>query len=220
MIDELPTRALFRFELQIPRLAEPLPMDGDVRKWPAECEVPCLAYLEDEEPFADVYWGWHDSGLFFGFDVPYRRSPLRCNPKQWWKQDGLRICVDTRDARENKRGSRYCHFFYVLPRSEDRKSSPVVGLHRMSRAKESPPGIDPSDVQVATRSGRVGYYVEVHIPAGCLYGWDPAEHNRLGVFYKIKDLELGGQTLSTADSLGWNADPSTWSVGVLNKAGT
>ena len=36
MIHELPARALFRFELQIPRLKQPPKIDGDVRKWTAK----------------------------------------------------------------------------------------------------------------------------------------------------------------------------------------
>ncbi|NLG44386.1 MAG: hypothetical protein GX547_14170 [Phycisphaerae bacterium] len=87
----------------------------------------------------------------------------------------------------------------------------------MSRAKEPPPAVDLSQIQLAARAGRRGWSVELAIPAASLSGWNPAEHPRIGFFYKIKDTQLGSQHLTVDDELGWNADPSTWATGVLVK---
>jgi hypothetical protein len=216
MLAPVPRRAFFQFEFPIryvPRLPH---ADGDLRKWRPEYLVPPLVTLEDQEPFADVYWAWHADGLAVAFDVPGRTRPLHADPVHWWKQDGVRICIDTRDARDVRRATRFCHFFYVLPAgSGGRGAQPLVGLHRMSRAKEPPPPVDVGLVRAATRVQRRGYALEVVIPAACLHGWDPVEHPRIGVFYKIKDLQHGSQHLSVDDELGWNVDPSTWATGVL-----
>ncbi len=59
--------------------------------------------------------------------------------------------------------------------------------------------------------------MEVAIPAACLTGWDPGEHARIGVFYKVKDIRNGSQNLTVTDELGWNTDPSTWATGVLTR---
>ena len=218
MLDELPKRAFFSFEIPIHYLPRPPRIDGDVSKWTRKYLVPPLVELEDQEPLADVYWAWHEDGFYAAFDVPNRAGRLHCDPKHWWKGDGLRLCLDTRDARDIKRATRFCHFFYFLPQgggADGRR--PVAGTHRMSRAKEPPPPVDLSLVKVAAHVERTGYGLEVGLPAACLSGWDPTEHPRIGVFYKVKDTQLGSQHLSVDDELGWNADPSTWATGVLLK---
>lgn len=216
MLDTLPYRAFFQFEFPIRHVPKPPRMTGDIRAWPRACRVPPLISVERHaEPVADVFFAWSDEGFHAAFDV-HRSGPPRCDLVHWWKQDGLRLCIDTRDARDNKRATRFCHFFYLLPVGGGRdKRSPVVGLHRMSRAKEPPPEIDLSQVKVHSRCDRRGHTLETTIPATCLHGWDPAEHPRIGIFYKVRDTVRGDQHLTVNDELGWNVDPSTWATGVL-----
>jgi hypothetical protein len=216
MLAVLPRRALFQFELPIHHRARVTPIDGDLSKWPAKYMLPPLVELEEAQPFADVYAAWNDEHFFIAFDVPERRGPLHCDPAHWWKQDGVRICIDTRDARDVKRATRFCHLFYVLPTGGGpQRNRPIAGLHRMSRAKEPSPTVDVSQLRVGVRNSRRGYSLEVAIPAACLAGWSPADHPRIGLFYKIRDTRLGDQHLSVDDELGWNVDPSTWATGVL-----
>lgn len=216
MLSALPKRALFQFEIPLRYRARLPAVDGDLAKWPERYLLPPLVELEDQAPFADVYAAWNEDHLFFAFDVPAKPGPVQVDPTHWWKKDGVRICVDTRDARDVRRATRFCHFFYVLPAGGGpRQKDPVVGLHRMSRAKEPPPPVDVGRIQAGARITRRAYSLEVVIPAACLHGWDPAEHPRIGIFYKIKDTHLGGQHLTADDELGWNMDPSTWATGVL-----
>lgn len=216
MLDVLSKRAFLRFELPIHRIERPPPVDGRVEKWKKQHRVPPLIELEGVRPLAEVFWAWNEDGFYAAFHVPSRPGPPVCDVQQWWKKDGLRLCIDTRDARDNKRATRFCHLFYMLPLGGGpRGQDPVVGLHRMSRAKEPPAAIDVSRICVAAAVSRRGYSLEVAIPAACLNGWNPAEHPRIGVFYKVKDLALGSQTLTVGDELGWNVDPSTWATGVL-----
>lgn len=218
MIDLICRRAFFRFELPIYSCARPPRIDGDVSKWGRRHLVPPLVELEGRAPLADVYFAWDADGFYAAFDVPNRTSRPQCDPQRWWKKNGLRLCLDTRDARDIKRATRFCHFFYLLPTGggpDGRR--PVIGLHRMSRAKEPPAAVDLTRVRLAAQVGPRGYSLEVALPAASLHGWDPAEHPRIGVFYKVKDTQLGSQHLSVEDELGWNADPSTWATGVLVK---
>ncbi|RMF84765.1 MAG: hypothetical protein D6744_02490 [Planctomycetota bacterium] len=218
MLELLSKRALFRFEIPIPYVAKAPRIDGNLRKWSRKHQSPSLALLDDEEPLADVYWAWNEDGFYIAFDVPHRRGAPRCDPKQWWKRDGMRLCIDTRDGRENRRGTRYCHFFYFLPTGGGKRGGePIVGMHRMSRATESPPKPDLTQVKLAARIESRGYALEAAIPASCLHGWDPVEHPRIGVFWKVKDVQLGAEHLSANDDLGWNVDPSTWATGVLTR---
>lgn len=216
MIDSLPRRAFFRFEFPIRHLERMPSIDGSIRKWDAKYLLPPLVELEDEPAFADVYAAWNGDYLFIAFDIPDRRGMLHCERAAWWKHDGIRICVDTRDARDIKRATRFCHFFYILPTGGgSNRKQPVVGWHRMSRAKEPPPNVDVSRIKVGVQIERRGYSLEAAIPAACLNGWNPAEHARIGFFYKVKDTCHGAQHLTVDDELGWNVDPSTWATGVL-----
>ncbi len=216
MLDLICRRAFFAFEIPIHYCAKPPRVSGDVSKWTKKYLVPPLVELDGREPFADVYWGWNEDGFYAAFDVPNRTGPARCDPTHWWKMNGVRLCISTREARDIKRATRFCHFFYLLPTGGGPSGKlPVVGTHRMSHAKEPPVTADLSLVRIGAHTGVHGYGLEVGIPAACLHGWDPAEHPRIGVFYKIKDTQHGSQHLSVDDELGWNADPSTWVTGVL-----
>lgn len=216
MIDALPRRAFFRFEFPIHYVAQTPAIDGVMRKWTAKYLLPPLVELEGKPAFADVYAAWNEDCLLVAFDVPERRGTLHCDPAGWWKHDGIRVCVDTRDARDVKRATRFCHFFYLLPTGGgSNRKQPVVGMHRMSRAKEPPPNVDVSRIRVGVQIERRGYSLEAAIPTACLNGWDPAEHPRIGFFYKVKDSHHGDQHLTVDDELGWNVDPSTWATAVL-----
>jgi len=218
MIELICRRAFFQFEFPIHYRARTPVIDGDVSKWGPHFLVPALVEMEDQLPLADVYCAWNADHFMVAFDIPERFGPLRCDQAQWWKLDGVRICIDTRDTRDAKRATRFCHFFYVLPTGGGpRRNQPVIGLHRMSRAKEPPPAVDLAQIQLAARTARRGWSVEVAIPASSLSGWNPSEHPRIGFFYKVKDTQLGSQHLTVDDELGWNADPSTWATGVLVK---
>lgn len=216
MLELLPRRALLEFEIPIHYLDRMPRLDGNVARWGKKHIAPSLCQIDGVAPFADVYFAWNEEFFYAAFDVPNRTAPPRCDPNAWWKLDGVRLMIDTRDARQNKRATRYCHFFYALPTGGGKKlDEPVLGTHRMSRAKEPPPAIDLTQVRIGVHVERRRYLMELIIPGECLNGWNPAEHPRIGVFYKLKDTQLGEQHLSTTDELGWNADPSTWATGVL-----
>lgn len=216
MIESICKRAFFQFEFPIHYCAKPPRMTGTAAHWDARYQAPPLVELEEQEPFADVYWAWNNDGFFAAFDIPNRPGKPQSDPQKWWQKNGLRLCIDTRDTRDNKRATRFCHFFYLLPTGGGADgNAPIVGTHRMSRAKEPPPAIDTSLIRIASHLTRNGYSLEVALPSTCLDGWDPSEHPRIGIFYKVRDSHFGSQHLTVDDELGWNVDPSTWATGVL-----
>lgn len=218
MLESICRRAFFSFEIPIRYRGKPPRIDGTLRDWSAEYLLPALCEVDEQEPQTDVYAAWNEAGLYIGFDSPQRSGLPRCDPVSWWKGDGVRICVDTRDARDNRRASRYCHFFYALPLGGGKKQrEPIVQTHAMSRAREFHPPVDCSLIRVAAHVERTHLSMELAIPAECLHGWDPLEHARIGFFYKVKRAAAQSQHLTVDDELGWNVDPSTWGTAVLSR---
>ena len=217
MLDAICRRAFFGFELPIRHIAKPPRIDGTLRDWHKSHLLPALAEIEDaEESIGNVYAAWNEAGFYVAFENEHFSGPLRCDPAKWWEGDGVRVCIDTRDARDIKRGTRHCHFFYLLPAGGGRtKKEPIVNLSGLTRAKESPPAIDVAEIQRGVHIERGYLGIELGIPASCLHGWDPIEHPRIGFFYKFQDSRRGSQTLTVSDDLGWHADPGMWATGVL-----
>ncbi|MBI4581898.1 MAG: hypothetical protein HY718_19530 [Planctomycetes bacterium] len=213
----VPNRLLFRFEFRLHYRSAPT-IDGNLADWSDEYLLPDLDRIEERQPFGRIWMGWNESGLFIACRVEGRSGPFRCDPKQYWKGDNLRLCTDMRDTRDIKRASRYCQQFYFLPSGGGRDGrSPVAGAVRVPRATENAPSVPESLIRIAgQRSGQV-YAMEAHIPAVALSGFDPQEHRRIGIYTMLEDVELGQQYLTVGDDLNWHIDPSTWATAVLTR---
>jgi hypothetical protein len=213
----VPNRYLFKFEFPLRHRATPR-IDGDLRDWRREHLLPDWSGLDEQARFAELYAGWNESGIFVAARVEGRRGAFQCNPRQFWKGDNLRVMIDTRDTRDIKRASRYCHKFYFLPSGGGAGGrAPVAGSAKIQRATEDAPLAPAGMIQVA--SERVGsiYTIEGLIPAEALSGFDPLEHPRIGLYVILEDKELGQQYLTIGDDLYWWVDPSTWPTAVLTR---
>ena len=71
-----------------------------------------------------------------------------------------------------------------------------------------------SAAAVPFRSARLksGYRIEAFLPSVVLTGYDADEHPRLGVYYAVRDSELGEQVLSVGPEFPYAEDPSLWAV--------
>lgn len=215
----VPNRFLFRFEFPLLYRASP-EIDGELDDWSDAYLLPDFGRIDGQTAIGRLYMGWNETGLFVAAEVNGRSQPFRCNPTQFWKGDNLRICTDMRDTRDIKRGSRHCQQFYFLPTGgESDGRTPLAGAARVPRATEAAPIAPAGSLQVAGRRTGSGYTLEGHIPASALYGFDPAEHPRIGLYVRIEDIELGAQFLTVDDDLYWWVDPSTWPTAVLTRTG-
>jgi len=213
----VPNRSLFRFEFPLRYRRSP-GIDGDLSDWPDEFLLPDFAKLDEQESFGRIWLAWNETGLFVACRVRGRRSPLQGNPRHFWKGDNLRLCTDMRDTRDIKRASRYCQQFYFLPAGGGRDGKlPVAGVARIRRATDHAPLPAPGAVKIAGGRRHDVYTMEAHVPADALYGFDPDEHRRIGVFTMLEDVELGQQYLTVGDDLYWYIDPSTWATAVLTR---
>jgi len=214
----VPNRFLFDFELQLPYRPAPVVIDGKVSKWSDDELLPRLGEIDGLEDFADVWACWNEDGLYFACRVTGRKKPLRCDVKEFWLGDNVRLCTDMRDARTVKRATRTCQQFFLLPAGGGPSGKePVIGVNKFKRAREDAPPIAAGDLEIASRVTATGYTMEAHIPAHCLSGFDPVEHPRVGLFYIIEDRDFGRQYLTVGDDLYWHVDPSTWATAVLKR---
>lgn len=216
----IPNRFLFDFEFGLRYRAAAPRIDGSLSDWTSAELVPPLCRLDGVEPFAPVWACWNESGLYVACAVTGKRRPLQCDPKAFWKGDNLRICCDMRDARQNRRATRTCQQFFILPTGGGvARDRAVAGSTKIHRARENAP-LFTSDagavrLSVASRVDGDGYKLEAHLPAACLAGFDPAEHDRIGFYYMLEDRDHGQQYLTVGDALNWHIDPSTWATAVL-----
>ncbi|MGB0716609.1 MAG: sugar-binding protein [Phycisphaerae bacterium] len=223
----IPNRLLFSFEFEISYFAKPPRMKGLKKEWPAHHQLPCLAELDTPAgtdamggalpvDFGTLWAGWHESGLYVAAEVRGKKKPLNVNPDRFWDGDNIRICTDMRDARDNKRATRFCQQFYFLPEGGGPQGKrPLAGSQRIHRATSEAPAVSSDGLDVSAKVSKTGYFMECFIRAESLYGFDPQEHDRIGFYVIIEDSELGQQYLTVGDSMSWHIDPSTWASAVL-----
>lgn len=218
----IPNRLLMDVEFALHYRAKPPAIDGSLSGWTDADLLPALCLLDDEEPFAPVWACWNEKGLYIACRVTKKTQRPQCDPRVYWKSDNLRLCTDMRDARGNKRATRYCQQFFFLPTGGGDGSEPVAGSAKIHRAREDAP-LYSSDkgsprIEVASIVKKTEYTLEAHLPADCLNGFDPAEHERIGFYYIVEDRDRGQQYLTVGDDLNWHIDPSTWATAVLSES--
>lgn len=214
----VPNRFLFDFEFPLRYRAKLPRIDGDVSDWSDAELLPHFGELDGKAEFAEVWACWNETGIAVACRVEGKKKPLRCDPATFWSGDNLRICTDMRDARSNRRATRYCQQFYFLPTGGgSRGKDPAAGSHRIQRAREDAPTVADGVITVASKVSKTGYSLEGFIPAEALSGFDPVEHPRIGFYYILEDGDFGQQFLTVGDDLNWYVDPSTWATGVLSR---
>ena len=172
-----------------------------------------FAELDAQANFADVRLGWNEFGLAVQAQAKGKEQPPAGDAARPWASDGLTVWVDTRDARSGHRASRYCHQFHFLPAGGGADhDEPVVVQSKINRALQDAPLANPADIPFRAMRTKGGYRVEAFLPAAVLNGFDPEQHPRLGVYYAVRDHELGDQFLSVNGDFPFADDPSLWAV--------
>lgn len=211
----IPTRSFFEFAFPCRRLDGKSFMEGYPAGWPDENRLPELGGLEGTDPYADVFLGWSEEGLYLGVDVR-GKAGLKVEPNRPLKGDGIQIWVDTRDVRKAHRASRFCHHFYFLPTAGTRRGA-VAGQARIRRAMAQGKPCDPQAITVSSHLNRTGYQLCAHLPSDILQGFDPDNNTRIGFTYRISDSLLGRQSWTADDALPVAYDPSLWGTVILSE---
>jgi hypothetical protein len=210
----VPQRFLFRFTLPCPRLDE-VPAEGgdDLLDLPDNCRLENFAALEGKRNFADVRLAWNERGLAVQVTVRGKEQPPVADPARPRHSDGLTLWLDTRDSRTAHRASRFCHQFHLLPTGGGPDGDePAFVAAAINRAQQDAPLADPAAALLRRSRVPSGYRLEAFLPAAVLNGFDPDQHPRLGVFYAVRDAELGEQLLGAGPDFPYAEDPSLWAV--------
>ena len=83
---------------------------------------------------------------------------------------------------------------------------------KINRALQDAPLSPPERHPVPLRAHQGRLSLEAFLPAAVLNGFDPEQNPRLGVYYAVRDAELGEQVLSVGADFPFGEDPSLWSV--------
>ena len=204
---EIPIRSFFSFEARCLYRKSPPTIDGALKDWSDEFKLPDLSEVASEASFAEVYTAWNEDGVYLA--VAAKGAPgANIDVNRPLKADGFQVWLDTRDVRDAHRAGRYCHHFFFLPGKGQRK--PKAGQVRIRRARAHGRVCEPGELVVASRTGRSGFTLGIHLPASVLTGFDPTENRRFGFTYLLKDTKLGRQTWTADDPLPVSYDPSLW----------
>ncbi len=187
--------------------------DEQLVELPESARIQNFAALDEQKNFADVRLAWNEFGLAVQMEVKGKAQPPvgdRDKPKSC---DGLWLFLDTRDARASHRGSRFCHcFLFLAAGGGTDKDEPFVTQVKINRALQDAPMANLADIPFRCSRMKGGYRLEAFLPGPALSGFDPAEHPRLGVYYAVRDQELGDQFLSVNWDFPFADDPSLWAV--------
>ena len=201
------------------RLAHPCPYHkampatkGDaLLELPESARLANFAELDGKSSFADLRLAWNDFGLGIQLTVVGKKIAPLGDAERPRSADGLTLWLDTRDARSGHRASRTCHQFHFLPTGGGLgKSDPTFGQAKINRALQDAPFADESTVLFRHHRLKGGYRLEAFLPGAALAGFDPEQHPRWGLYYHIRDEELGDQYLGVNGEFPFNDDPSLW----------
>lgn len=211
----VPARFLVRFCLTCPYVKQ-MPLSGKsgpLLDLPESARLVAAPDLDGVEEFADVRLGWNELGLGVCVSLTGKKNPPIGDRDRPRSSDGLTLWLDTRDARAGHRATRYCHQFHLLATGGGAdKDQPVLLQSKINRALQDAPMADLSSVPFRGSRTKTGYRLDAFLPAAALSGYDPDQHPRLGVYYAVRDQDLGDQTLTVPGEFPYSDDPSLWPV--------
>jgi hypothetical protein len=212
----IPNRFLVRMVHPCPYVKDMLKegaRTGQLFDLPEAARLRNFAELDGTKNFAEVSLAWNEFGLAVQVDVIGKQQPPTGDGERPRSCDGLSLWLDTRDARASHRASRFCHHFLFLAagRGSDRDEA-FIAQAKINRAQQDAPQANLAEIPFRAHRLKSGYRLEAFLPAAVLYGFDPQEHPRLGVYYVVRDQELGDQFLSVNWDFPFSDDPSLWAV--------
>jgi hypothetical protein len=212
----VPNRFLVRMAypcLYVKNVPQDVEETGRLVDLPESARLDNFASLDGNKNFADMRLGWNDFGLAVQVEVKGKAEAAAGDFDRPRSSDGLSLWIDTRDARASHRASRFCHnFLFLAAGGGPERDEPFVAQQKINRAQQDAPIANLAEIPFRSERARGGYRLEAFLPAAALTGFDPEQHPRLGIFYAVRDQELGNQFLSMNFDFPFADDPSLWAV--------
>jgi hypothetical protein len=216
----IPYRFLVRLMYSCPHVAA-MPMDDaeSLINLPESARLDPFAEIDTAPRFADVRLAWNETGIGLQAVISGKENPTLGDPDRPRQSDGITLWLDTRGDRSGHRATRTCHQFHFLAAGggADREE-PLFVQMKIHRALQDAPLATAGDVPFRVERTKKGYRVEAFLSANVLFGFDPDQNPRLGVYYAVRDFELGEQTPCVGSEFPFAEDPSLWAVLELTKA--
>ncbi|WP_020472060.1 DOMON domain-containing protein [Zavarzinella formosa] len=216
----LPYRFLTRTLYSVPYVKDlPGTDDEGLPELPLSGRLDSLSDIDEAKPFAEVRLAWNEFGLAVCVTVKGKENhPIgdKDRPRQ---SDGVSLWIDTRGDRSSHRATRTCHQFHLLAAGGgSNKDEPCVVQTKINRALQDAPLASVADIPFHCERIKGGYRIEAFFNASVLTGYDPEQYPRLGMFYSVRDFELGEQTPGVTGDFPFGEDPSLWGTLELVKA--
>ena len=184
---------------------------------PESARLDSFAELDDAPNFADVRLGWNETGLGLTVDVRGTEHFARGEVSHPRSAEGVTLLLDMRGDRTGHRATRTCQQFHFLPSVGVGHDQPAVIPEKINRALVDAPLPAAEDVPFRFVRLKGGYRLEAFLSANVLSGFDPEQYPRLGVFYSVRNTELGEQTPGVDRDFPFWEDPSLWASLELTK---
>jgi len=210
----IPHRFLFRLKYECPYVAEmPLDTDDGLLDLPESAVLDPFAELDAAPRFADVRLAWNETGLGLQVEVDGKEETPRGDPDRPRQADGITLWIDTRGDRTGHRATKTCHQFHFLAAvGGSERDEPLFLQSKIHRALQDAPLAADTDVPFRVERIKKGYRLEAFLSGNILYGWDPDLNPQLGVYYAVRDGELGEQTPGVGSDFPFAEDPSLWAA--------
>ena len=172
----------------------------------AQYALPSTHALTNEESFAKVAMGWNEEGI--GLQIQVEQAAGHSFYPKVEQGDSIELFFDTRDLKSAGFNTRFCHHFYFLAEGIDGN---FAGEITRFRTEDTHPLCDSNELKIKSLIQTSGYALNIFIPNHCLYGYDPAQFNRLGFSYRINRAEGFPQHLSVVtEDFPVDQQPSLW----------
>ena len=180
------------------------------REFEKRHRLPDLAAFYEERSFAELSMGWEPKGIHLlivvqgGFDQPDFPNFL--------DSDSVELFFDTRDVKPPGYTTRFCHHFYFLPAPVQVDGNLVqAGEITRFRSDEVHELCDPALLRIEVSEEKKNRRMHIFIPSECLYGYDPAQFDRLGFTYRINRKNGSRQYFSASGAdFSIESQPSLW----------
>lgn len=170
--------------------------------------LPSFSSYLDEEEFAQISMGWSDAGIYIHVevDLPF----VDINPGDPQKGDSLEFFLDTRDLKDSRFISQFCHHFVFFPEKAHGYYGKEITRFRTEQVHSL---CDPKDLLVRVHYGKKRYVMDIEIMQSALYGFDPQNFQRLGFTYRINRKDGPSQHFAISSSeCKFEQLPSFWAT--------